>query len=109
MTPADFPPRRPSIGDDGDAVLAHVDGLLPDWTEFDTLAALQAYGYAAGTVLTPDGIRLADRWAVIRAETARERRAYGLLTEPSPDEIRDNARPDGPSLLWPRQRPPEGR
>lgn len=94
-----LPDRRPSIGDDGDAVLAHVDGILPDWIGFETLAVLQAYGYAAGTLLTLDGIRLAESWRQIREAVTQMYKPYGLLTPPSPGEVRDNAHPDGPSLL----------
>lgn len=99
--------RRPSIGDDGAAVLAHVDGLLPDWTEMSTLAALQAHGYAAGTVLTLDGIALAERWAAIRADTTAASRPYGPLTEPTFGEIAEaRGLPDrNVPLHWPYGRP----
>lgn len=101
--------RRPSIGDDGDTVLAAhaVTGTLPDWITPDSADALIAHGYARhddhrGYTLTDTGIALRDRYAAIRRDTAT--RAYGPLTPPSPGEIRDARDHDVP-LHWARQRP----
>lgn len=106
--------RRPSIGDDGDVVLSAdaVFGDLPIGTDEFHLVSLIAHGYVwfdddyrHRYQLTDTGMALRDRWAEIRRGTTAAARPYGSLTEPSPREIQDNAHPDGPSLLWSRQRP----
>ena len=96
MTTA-LPVRHPSIGDDGDAVLAAdaVFGVLPDFVDDFHLVALLAHGYAWRDhdhdryVLTADGIALRDRYAAIRHATTAAARPHGPLTEPSIGEIRD--------------------
>lgn len=101
--------RRPSIGDDGAVVLAaDMYGALPPGTDRFHLMSLIAHGYVrhvdteereAGPqstyVLTESGRALARHWADIRGHTVTESRPYGLLTPPSPGEIRDNEHPDG--------------
>lgn len=111
--------RRPSIGDDGNVVLAADRyGALPPWATPFHLVSLIAHGYVehvtgfdravdqqSSYVLTESGRELREQWAEIRGHTARAARPYGLLTPPSPGEVRDNADRDGPSLHWPQQRP----
>src|SRR4051794_21702311 len=93
---SDLPARRPSIGDDGDAVLAAdtTDPILPPWTPRDTLVALMGHGYAEQdadgiAALPPAGIALRARYAEIRGHTAAAARPHGPLTEPSHGEITD--------------------
>ena len=79
--------RLPSITEDHDAsalLAAHrAGGLLPIWTEPDSIAAFERAGYLSAehrSFLSPLGMDVAAVWAEIKAQTAAGFRIGGRFT-----------------------------